>query len=165
MAVALDATLRTLAISTLIFKGQWARVTDRKTKALSTDIFIGAAVTEHGESSPDIDLCSEVEPIHGFVIGLVPQLETIPALGPWFNDEDNPFTAGLWIHVGVPRQGMVILVCSDTNKTINRGDKIKCVDGVWQQADTNDNYQMYCRQPIVAAPNTRKYFYAEWVKN
>ena len=165
MAVVLNATLRALEISTLIFKGQWARIVDRKTKALSDDIFIGAGVTEHGEDSPDIDLCSEVEPLLGFVIGLVPQLETIPALGPWFNDEDNPFAAELWIHVGCPSQAMVILVCSDTNKTINRGDKIKCVDGVWQKADTNDNYQMICEEPITAAGNTRKYFYATWVKN
>jgi hypothetical protein len=59
----------------------------------------------------------------------------------------------------------VIFVCSGTAKTIARGAKIKCVDGVWEQADTNDNYQMIAEEAVTGVVNTRKYFYARWVKN
>jgi len=164
MTVSLDSTLITLEISTLIFKGQWKRVVDRTTKTDSSDIFIGAAVTEHGETQPDIDLCAEIEAIKGFVLGYAPQLETIDSQGYYYRDEDHPFAAEKWIRVGIPDVGMIILVCSGTNKTIGRGDKIKCVDGLFEEADTNDNYQMIASEAVTGASNTRKYFYAEWVK-
>ena len=163
MVVALDQTLRARGISTLLYKGQWDRVVGRKTTG--TDIFIGAGVTEFGETQPSIDLCAEIEALLGIVLGLVPHLETIPALGPYYNDEDQPFAAGLWVHVGIPRQGMVFLICSETNTTIRRSEMLKCVDGVWQVADTNDNYQMIAEEAVTAAANTRKYFFARWVKN
>ena len=163
MTVALSSTLRTLAISTLLFKGQWSRVEDRFTDG--TDIFIGAAVTEDGETQPDIDLCGEIEAISGFVLGYCPQLETIDAEGYYYRDYDHPFGDGKWVRVGVPQQGMIFLVLTGTEKTIGRGDKIKCVDGVFEAADTNDNYQMIAAEAVTGASNTRKYFYARWVKN
>lgn len=163
MVVALGTTLIDLAISTLLYKGQWARVVDRLTTG--TDIFIGAGVTEFGESQPDIDLCAEIEALLGFVLGYVPQLNTIDNQGYFYRDFDVPFENNKWVRVGVPHQGMVFLVLSETNTTIARGHKIYCVDGVWKPADTNDNYQMVAREAVVAAGNTRKYFHAEWVKN
>jgi len=163
MAVALSSTLRSLGISTLLLKGQWERVVDRLTTG--TDIFIGAAVTEDGETQPDIDLCAEIEGILGFVLGYVPQWETIDSEGYYYRDYDNPFGDNKWVRVGIPKQGNVILVLSGTNKTIGRGDKIKCVDGVFECADTNDNYQMIASEAVTGASNTRKYFYARWVKN
>lgn len=163
MTTALGTTLINLAIKSLLRNGMWADILDRTTNG--TDIFIGAGVTGHAETFPDIDLCAEIEALLGFVIGLAPQLETIPANGMWYNDYDNPFGDGIWVRVGVPQQNCVILVLSETNTTIAVNDKLKCVDGVWQKADTNDNYQMMAMEPVTAAANTRKYFYAKWVKN
>ena len=163
MAVALNTTLIDHGISTLLYKGKWDRVVDRKVNG--TDIFIGAAVAEDGETQPDIDLCAEIEAILGFVLGYVPQLETIDADGYYYRDYDVPFPDNSWVHVGIPKQGMVIFVLSGTEKTIGRGDKIKCVDGVWEAADTSDNYQMIAREAVTGVANTRKYFYATWVKN
>jgi len=163
MVVSLDTTLISHGISNLIYKGQWKRVVDRTVNG--TDIFIGAAVTEDGETQPDIDLCAEIEAILGFVLGYVPQLETIDSQGYYYRDEDHPFPDNSWVRVGIPEPEMVIFVCSGTEKTIGRGDKIKCVDGLWEKADTNDNYQMISKEDVTGAENTRKYFYATWVKN
>jgi len=164
MTTALGTTLINLGIKTLLYKGQWAQIVDRVTNG--TDIFIGAGVTEFGEATAaDVDLCAEVEALLGFVIGLAPQFETIPANGMWYNDYDNPFADGINIRVGIPQQECVILVLSETNTTIAKGNKLKCVDGVWKVADTNDNYQMIAQEAVTAAADTRKYFYARWVKN
>lgn len=164
MTVALDETLITKGISTLLYKGTWKRIVDKMTNG--SDIFIGAAVTEAGESThSDIDLCAEIEAILGFVLGINPQLETVPANGMWYNDYDNCFADNIWVRVGIPEHGAVFLVLSATGVTIAKGFKIKCVDGVWQQADTDDNYQMIAEEAVTGASNTRKYFYARWVKN
>ena len=164
MTVALGTTLINLGISTLVRKGQWDRIVDRQ--CTGSDIFIGAGVTEKGESgTSDIDLCAEIETLIGFVLGLVPQLETIPTNGYYYNDYDQPFADDTWVRVGLPKQAMVILVLSGTEKTIAKGDKINCVDGVFQTAATSDNYQMIAEEAVTGAANTRKYFYARWVKN
>lgn len=165
MTVALGTTLINLATKSLLRQGssEWSDIDDRRVNG--TDIFIGAAVTGYTETFPDIDLCAEIEAILGFVLGLAPQLETIPSQGMWYNDYDHCFDDNTWVRVGRPQQNCVILVLSETNTTIAVGDKLKCVDGVWQVADTNDNYQMIAEQAVTAAANTRKYFYAKWVKN
>lgn len=164
MTTALGTTLIDLDISTLVRKGDWKRVVDRITTG--TDIFIGAAVTEFGESTTSaIDLCAEVEAISGFVLGYMPQKNTIDSQGYYYRDYDNPFAASKWVRVGVPEPEMIILVLSETNTTIAKGNKLKCVDGVWQVADTNDNYQMIAEEAVTAAADTRKYFHARWVKN
>lgn len=163
MANALDTTLISHAIDILLYKGQWDRVVDRLTNG--TDIFIGSAVTEDGETQPDIDMCGEIEAILGFVLGYVPQLNTIDSQGYYYRDYDHPFDDDKWVRVGIPKQGMVIFVCSGVNKDIGHGDKIKCVDGLWQKADTNDNYQMIAEEAVTGESNTAKYFYARWVKN
>ena len=163
MTVALNTTLIDLGISTLLYKGQWERVVDRKTT--STDIFIGAAVTEHGETQPDIDLSALTEAILGFVLGYVPQLETIDSLGYYYRDYDVPFPDNSWVRVGIPKQGLVILVLSATDETIGRGDMIKCVDGVWMTTASGEIYQMIAEEAVTGAAQTRKYFYARWVKN
>jgi hypothetical protein len=131
-----------------------------------TDIFIGAAVTEYGEGTQSaIDLCGVNEPISGFVLGYVPQLNTIDNEGYYHRDFDNPFAASKWVRLGVPAQEMVILILSGTEKTIAKFAKIKCVDGVWEEADSSDNYQMIAEEAVTGAGNTRKYFYGRWVKN
>ena len=163
MAVALGTTLINLGISTLIKKGNWARIEDGRING--SDIFIGAAVTREEETFPDIDLCGEAEPIWGFVIGLNTSKHTLPDNGPFYNDYDNPFTDNYWVQVGIPEAPSIYLVLSGTAKTIGRGRKIKCVDGVFEHADTNDNYQMIAEEPVTGAANTRKYFYARFVKN
>ena len=163
MTVALGTTLINKAIKSLLRHGQWSDIVDRRCNG--TDIFIGAGVCGYGETYPDIDLCAEIEALLGFVIGLAPQLETIPSQGMWYNDYDNPFADNTWVRVGIPQQECVILVLSETNTTIAVNDKLKCVDGVWQVADTNDNYQMIALEAVTAAANTRKYFYARRVKN
>ncbi len=164
MTVSLSTTLINLGISTLVRKGQWARIVDRICNG--SDIFIGAGVTEIGESNTsDIDLCAEIEALLGFVLGYVPQLETIHVNGYYYNDEDNPFADNSWVRVGIPTPGMVILVCSGTEKTIAKGDKINCSGGLFQTAATSDNYQMIAEEAVTGASNTRKYFYARWVKN
>lgn len=163
MGVALNTTLRSHGISTLVYKGQWDRVVDRKVNG--TDIFIGAGVTEHGETQPDIALPAEAEALLGFVLGYVPQLETIDPLGYFYRDYDAPFPDNSWVRVGIPRQGMVIFVLSDTQETIGRGDMIKCVAGVWLTSNTREEYQMIAEEDVTGVVSTRKYFYARWVKN
>lgn len=165
MTVALGTTLINLGIATLVRKGNWKRIVDRLTTG--TDMFIGAAVTEFGQggTKSSIDLCAEIEAILGFILGYVPQLETIDNEGYYYRDYDNPFAASKWVRVGIPEPEMVILVLSETNTTIAIGNKLKCVDGVWQVAATSDNYQMIAEEAVVAAANTRKYFHARWVKN
>lgn len=163
MTVALDSTLITLGISTLLYKGQWERVVDRKTTG--TDIFIGAGVTDHGETQPEIDLVVLTESILGFVLGYVPQLNTIDSQGYYYRDYDNPFVAGKWVRVGIPKQGIVILVLSHEDETIGRGDMIKCVDGAWMTTESGEIYQMIAEEAVTGAAQTRKYFYARWVKN
>ena len=163
--VSLDETLRAKGISSLLYKGRWKRITDRRLNG-DGDMFIGAGVTEFGEATKsDIDLCAEIEALFGFVLGLNPQLETVPALGMWYNDYDHCFADNLWVRVGIPDIDAVFLVLSGTAKDISKGDKIKCVDGVWQRADTNDNFQMISKEDVTGVADTRKYFYARWVKN
>lgn len=167
MAVALNTTLINLGIHGLVKKGKWDRIEDGRTNG--TDIFIGAAVAREEETFPDIDLCGEAEPIWGFVTGLNTTRHTLPTVtsgsASWYNDYDNPFANDIWVRIGIPTAQMIILVLSGTNKTIGRGRKIKCVDGVFEHADTNDNYQMIAEEPVTGAANTRKYFYARFVKN
>lgn len=162
--VSLGTTLIGLAISTLLYKGQWERVVDRQ--CTGSDIAIGMAVTEYGEAGQsDIDLCGENEAIFGFALQYMPQVETIDATGIFYRDYDHPFPDNSWIRVGVPKQGIDILVLSETNTTIAKGNKLKCVDGVFAVADTNDNFQMIALEAVTGASATRKYFYARWVKN
>jgi len=163
MGVALNTTLRALGISTLLFKGQWERVVDRKVNG--TDIFIGAGVTDFGETQPDIDMAAEAEALLGFVLGYVPQLETIDALGYYFRDYDNPFPDDSWVRVGIPKQGLVILVCSGVQDSIARGAQLKCVAGLFVQTATREEYQMIAEEAVTGAIDTVKYFYARWVKN
>ena len=163
MAIALNTTLRALGISTLLFKGQWERVVDRKVNG--TDIFIGSGVTDFGETQPDIDLVAEAEALLGFVLGFAPQLETIDALGYYFRDYDNAFPDNSWVRVGIPKQGLVILVCSAEQETIARGAQLKCISGLWVSTTTREEYQMIAEEAVTGAINTVKYFYARWVKN
>lgn len=165
MTVALGTTLINLQISTLIKKGSvgWQRIEDGYTNGV--DIFIGAAVTRFGETRPDTDLCSAIEAIWGFVVGLNTNLKNLPDGGAWFNDFDNPFANNVWIRVGIPQTLGIYLVLSATNVNIAIGAKIYCVDGVFTNATTDLNYQMIAEQAVTGAGNTRKYFYASWVKN
>lgn len=163
MAIALGTTLIDLGIKALIKKGKWKRIEDGRTNGAT--IGIGMAVTREGQTFPDIDLCGEAEPIWGFVKGLNTTRHTLPALGPWFNDYDNPFADNIWVRIGIPAQAMVFLILSAIAVNIGRGRKLKCVDGVFRHADTNDNFQMIAEEPVVAAVNTRKYFYARFVGN
>jgi hypothetical protein len=163
MTVALGTTLIDLGIKTLVKFGGWDRIEDAYTTG--TDIFIGAGVTRFGETKPNIDLCAEVEVLWGFVLGYNKQLNTIDSQGYFYRDYDNPFVASKWVLVGIPKQSAVYLILSATNTTIAIADKLKCVDGVFAVADTNDNYQMIAEEAVTAAANTRKYFYARWVKS
>lgn len=163
MAVALNTTLISHGISTLLYKGQWERVVDRKTTG--TDIFIGAGVTDYGETQPDIDLCGEAEALLGFVLGYAPQLETIDSQGYYYRDYDHCFPDNSWVRVGIPKQGIVIFVLSDTQETIARGAPIKCIDGVFVDTSTREEYQMIAEEAVTGVASTRKYFYARWVKN
>lgn len=163
MAVALGTTLINKAIKTLIKYGGWERIEDAKTNG--TDIYIGAGVTRKGETKPDIDLCGEIEALWGFVLGYNRQLNTIDDEGYYYRDYDAPFANNKWVLVGIPRQNSVYLVLSATNTTIAIGNKLKCVDGVFEVADTDDNYQMIAEEAKTATANTRKYFYARWVKS
>lgn len=163
MGVALNTTLRAHGISTLLYKGQWDRVVDRKING--EDVFIGAGVTEFGETQPDIALAQINEALLGFVLGYVPQLETIDALGYYYRDYDNKFPDDSWVRVGIPKQGIVIFVLSDTDMTLARGAKILCSNGVWRTTASGQVYQMVVEEPVTGAPLTRKYFYARWVKN
>lgn len=164
MVVALDETLIDMQIHNLAKEGGWQRVEEGKTTG--TDQFIGAGVTRRGETIPNIDLCAEPEALLGFILGYTQHHDnTIPTQGYYYNDFDEPFVAGKWVFIGIPKTLGIYLVLSATNVTILIGQKIKCVDGVFTPADTNDNYQMICEQAIAAAANTRKYFYASFVKN
>jgi hypothetical protein len=162
MAVALGTTLIDLGIHNLDKEGGWQRIEEGKTTG--TDNFIGAAVTRRRETAPNIDLCGEQEAIFGFILGYTQDANnTVDSQGYYYRDYDAPFAAGKWVFIGIPKQGGIYLVLSDTNKTFALDMKLKCVDGVWQEADTNDNFQMQCEQAITGAANTRKYFYAKWV--
>jgi len=163
MTVALGTTLINLGIHTLLKTGSvWDRIVDARVNG--SDIFIGAIVTRVNETYPDIDLCSEIEAMLGIVIGLNTTKHTLPANGAWYNDYDVPFTDNYWVRVGIPRPQGVYLVLSDTEKTFTVGNKLKVVDGVLQVADTNDNFQFICEKAVTGASNTRKYFYARYVK-
>lgn len=163
MTVALGTTLINKGIHTLLKTGSvWDRIVDGK--ANGTDIFIAAIVTRFGETYPDIDLCAEVDAMLGIVIGLNTTKHNLPENGAWYNDYDNCFANDKWLRVGIPKPQGVYLVLSETNTTIAVGDKLKVVDGVLAVADTNDNFQFIAEQAVTAAANTRKYFYARYVK-
>lgn len=161
--VSLGTTLINLGVKTLVKYGGFQRIEDAYTTG--SDIFIGAGVTRFGETKPNIDLCAEVDALWGFVLGYNKQLNTIDSQGFFYRDYDNPFAASKWVLVGIPVPGNVYLVLSETNTTIAINDKLKCVDGVFAVADTNDNYQMIAEEAVVGASDTRKYFYARWVKS
>lgn len=163
MTVALGTTLIDLSIDTLLKKGVYKRIEDAITT--DADIFIGALVTRFGETFPDIDLCSVIEAIFGQVVGINTSKHPVPALGPWYNDYDNPYANNIWVRVGILEPQAIYLVLSETNITIAVGNKLKCVDGVLALADTADNYQFIANSPITGAGNVRKYFYATFVKN
>ena len=163
MTVALGTTLINLGIHTLLKTGSvWDRIVDGKING--TDIFIGAIVTRFGETYPDIDLCSVNDAMLGIVIGLNTTKHNLPENGAWYNDFDNCFANDKWARVGIPRPQGVYLILSDTDKTIDIGDKLKVVDGVIQVALTADNFQFIAEQAVTGASNTRKYFYARYVK-
>jgi len=162
MAVVLGTTLINLNIHSLDKESGFQRVEEGKTTG--TDMFIGAGVTRRRETSPNIDLCAEQEGLLGILLGYANHKDnTIPTEGYYYNDYDVPFAAAKWVLIGIPKQGGIYLVLSETNVTLQEGMKLKCVDGVFSEADTNDNYQMTCEQAITGAVNTRKYFYARWV--
>jgi len=161
--VSLGTTLINKGVKSLVKFGGFDRIEDAYTTG--TDIFIGAGITRFGETKPNIDLCAVVDALWGFVLGYNKQLNTIHANGYYFNDYDNPFAASKWVLVGIPRQQAVYLVLSETNTTIAIGDKINCVDGVFKVATTGDNYQMIAEEAVTATADTRKYFYARWVKS
>ena len=163
MTVALGTTLINLSIDTLLKKGVYERIEDGITT--DADIFIGALVTRFGETFPDIDLCAEIEAIFGQVVGLNTSKHTLPDDGPWYNDYDNPFANNRWGRVGLLKPESIYLVLSDTNITITVGAKLKNADGVLKLADTSDNFQFIANEPVTGAGNTRKYFYATFVKN
>ena len=163
MTVALGTTLINKLIHNLDKEGGWQRIEPALTTG--SDIFIGAGVTRHGQTGQYIDLCAEIEALLGFVLGYNTAKETIDDDGYYYRDYDNPFASGKHVLVGIPKHGGVYLILSETNTTIALYDKLKCVDGVWKLADTSDNYQMIAEEAVTAAANTRKYFYARWVKN
>lgn len=163
MAVALGTTLINKKIHNLDKEGGWQRIEPGITTG--TDIFIGAGVTRKGQTGQYIDLCAEIEALLGFVLGYNTAKETIDDEGYYYRDYDNPFASGKHILIGIPKHGGVYLVLSGTQKTIALYDRINCVDGVWEACATSDNYQMIAEEPVTGAANTRKYFYARWVKN
>lgn len=163
MAVALGTTLIDLNIHNLDKEGGWQRIEEGLTTG--ADIFIGAGVTRRrAGGSRQIDLCGEQEALFGFVLGYTQNASnTIDTQGYYYRDYDAPFAAAKEVFIGVPKQGGIYLILSETNVTLALDMKLKCVDGVWSEADTNDNFQMMCEQAITAAANTRKYFYGKWV--
>lgn len=163
MTVALGTTLIDKGIHNLDKEGGWQRI--EKAKTTGSDMYIGSGVTRYGQSGLFIDLCAEIEALAGFLLGYNTALETINTNGYYYNDYDNPFSSGKNVLVGIPKHGGIYLILSETNTTIAMYDKLKCVDGVFQVADTNDNYQMIAEEAVTAAASTRKYFYAKWVKN
>lgn len=163
MTVALGTTLINLSIDTLLKKGVYVRTEDAKTT--STDIFIGALVTRFGETFPDIDLCAEIEAIFGQVVGINTSKHLVHENGPWYNDYDNPYGNDKWVRVGILQPEAIYLVLSETNTTIVVGNKLKNKDGVLKLADTSDNFQFIANSAVTGAGNTRKYFYATFVKN
>lgn len=160
MTVALGTTLINLSIDTLIKKGEYERIEDGRTNG--ADIFIGALVTRHAETFPDIDLAGEIESIFGQVIGLNTSKHTQHANGPWYYDYDNPIPDNYWVRVGILKPGSIYLVLSETNTTIAVGDKLKNKDGVLKLADTADSYQFTSEEAVTGASNVRKYFYARF---
>jgi len=163
MVVALGTTLINKGIKNMCKYGTFERIEDAITNG--ADIFIGAGVTRFGETKPYIDLCAEVEALWGFVLGYNKQLNTIDAEGYYYRDYDHPFATAKWVLVGIPRQNSVYLILLETALTVAIGNKLKCVDGVFQKADTNDNYQMLAEEASTGAASTRKYIYARWVKS
>ena len=163
MTVALGTTLINLGIHTLLKTGAvWDRIEDARVNG--EDIFIGAIVTRKSETYPDIDLCGVYEAMFGIVIGLNTNKHTLPEQGAWYNDYDHCFADDKWVRVGIPSPQGVYLVLSDTDKTFTVGMKLKVVDGLLQKAYTADNFQFICEKAVTGAANTRKYFYARYVK-
>jgi len=165
MTVALDQTLIAAGIHQLEKEEGFMRVEEGKTTGTGTSRqFIGAGVSRFGQTSPNIHLCGENEPLWGIVIGLTNK-ETIPEQGSFYNDYDQPYASGKWVSIGIMKPGGIYLVLSGTNTTWAIDNKLKCVDGVFTLADTNDNYQMVAEQTLTGASDTRKYGYARFVKN
>lgn len=162
--VSLGTTLINLKIATLVKFGGWDRIEDGYT-GQGTDVFIGAGITRKGEDKPNIDLCAEFEMLWGFVLGYVKQLNTIDPQGYYYRDYDVPFEASKWVLIGIPKQSSVYLVLSETEETLVVGDKIICKDGVFTEAATADDFQMIVEEPVTGVADTRKYFYARWVKS
>jgi len=159
----LRESLLSLGISTTLKHGQWERVYDKKCNG--NGIFIGAGVTIYGENEQDIDLCGEGESLFGFVMGCCPQLEQIPSEGYFYNDFDNPFYDNQYVQVGSPTIGNVCLVVSRIGVSFRVGDKLKCVDGMFEVVQPDDEYQMVAMESVNGYPNTCKYFYAKYIGN
>jgi hypothetical protein len=167
MTVVLGTTLLDLSIHNLDKEEGFQRIEEGKTTGTTTARqFIGALVSRFGQTSPNIHLCAEVEALTGLLLGYNGDKDnTIPSQGYYYNDYDQPFVSGKWIWIGIMKPGGIYLCLSATNITIAIDNKMKCVDGVLAIADTNDNYQFIAEQVQTKAANTRKYFYARFVKN
>lgn len=163
MTVALGTTLIDKNIRNLDKEGGWQRIEPGITT--STDCFIGAGVTRYGETGQYIDLCAEIEVLLGFILGYNTANETLDDQGYYYRDYDAPFASGKHVLIGIPKFGGIYLVLSGTEKTIPLYGRINCVDGVFEECVTSDNYQMIAEEAVTGAANTRKYFYARMVKN
>lgn len=162
MTVALGTTLIDLSTDR-IDKDGWFRIIDRRVNG--TDIFIGAIVTDEGETFPDVDLCSEDQVMTGIVIGENPTKHTLHANGPMYHDYDQCFDNNTWIRVGVPKAQGRYLVLSETNTTITRGQPLEVVTGVLKVATTGDNYRFIAEEAVTGASNTRKYLWARFIQS
>jgi len=156
--MALDTELTALGVKKIVFKGEAeGRIIACKCSSGSDDMFLGAAVTRHGETvnTPEIDLCAEDEALMGFIIGLVHP----DAYDPMYHTPTYPFTDGDLVWVFMPKSGAVIWVCSETASAITQGEHIEPIAGEMGLADTGAGGFDYYAEDAVAGAGSTEYYY------
>lgn len=165
MTTALGTTLIDLDVSALDQDG-YNKIWTRRTAA--STLFLGAIVTGQDQTFPDIVLAGEDDPILGHLVKLDTSKHTLPNVtsgnASFYNDYDNCFSDNVFVLVGQMKVGGLYLILSGTNKTFAMDDPLKIVDGVADLATTGDIVSFISKEVVTGASNTRKYFWAEYVR-
>lgn len=128
-----------------------------------SDIFIGALVTDEGETFPDIDLAAEDESVLGIVEGYTNRDLPNATYGYWYYDGDVPFADNKWVIVGILTPGQVVWVCSTADVDIKQGEYLKCAAGLVQRCGTDSDAMFKAMEGITAVASTTQYLRAQVV--
>ena len=98
-------------------------------RANGSDLFLGAGVTEYGETSPDVDLCAEDEQMSGIICASSDDATNLD------KDSDDTFADNTNLKMAVPQSSEEVYVCAKTGVTVTKDKLIQCDGGFFEDTD------------------------------